>query len=363
MTKKIIVAPLNWGLGHATRCIPIIKELLLQNAEVVILAGDDSSMSLLSAEFPKLNIRPLKGYEVTYPENGNMSTSMLLQTPKLIKKIKDEHEKIEELVKNENINGIISDNRYGLWSKKVKSVFITHQLNIQTPPSLKFLSPILRNLNYKYISKFNECWIPDIEGKNNLSGKLSELKNKKLKIEHIGPLSRFEKTNREKFEKQYDLMGIVSGPEPQRSHFEKLLFNEFNKTNKKCLLVCGKPFEKERKNIGNIDLASHLPSQMMLEAILSSETIVCRPGYSTIMDLAVLGKKAIFVPTPGQTEQEYLASYHQNLMHFYSQKQKDFNLENALNHCDSYQGILDFNIPKDMLSKKISEFLRTTAIV
>ena len=320
-------------------------------------------MSLLSAEFPEINIRFFSGYNVTYPENRNMSLSMLLQAPKFIKKIKEEHEKIEEIVQNEHINGIISDNRYGLWSKKIKSVFITHQLNIQTHPSLKFLSPILRNLNYKYISKFNECWIPDIEGKNNLSGKLSTFKNKKLKIEHIGPLTRFEKKNREKFEKQYDLMGIVSGPEPQRSHFEKLLFNEFNKTNKKCLLVCGKPFEKERKIIGNIELVSHLSSQMMLKSILNSEMIVCRPGYSTIMDLAVLGKKALFVPTPGQTEQEYLASYHQKLMNFYSQKQKDFNLQSALLNAESYKGILDFNIPKDILSKKICEFLRTTVTV
>lgn len=357
MSKKIIVAPLDWGLGHATRCIPVIKELLLQNAEVLVFTGNKSTMSLLSTEFPELYIRFLNGYEVTYPKHINMAFSMLLQAPKIIKKINEEQETIKGIIQKENINGIISDNRYGLWSKKIKSVFITHQLNIQTPQLSKFLMPLLKKLNYKHISKFNECWVPDFEGNENLSGKLSECKNPAFHIDYIGPLSRFDKPKNHNIEKKYDVMGIVSGPEPQRSLFEKLLFNEFKKTNKKCLLVCGNPLENVSKIQGNIEWVSHLSSQMMMEAMLTSEVIICRSGYSTIMDLAVLGKKAIFVPTPGQTEQEYLAQYHCKWKNFYYQKQKNFNLTIALEQAELYHGIPDLKSSKSKLKEKIHSFL------
>jgi uncharacterized protein (TIGR00661 family) len=337
-SKRVLVAPLNWGLGHATRCIPVILEFLKQGAEVLI-ASDGRSLELLKKEFPKLIFFELKGYDIQYPENGSMVLQMILQAVKISKAIKREHHDLEKIVEKNNIHVVFSDNRYGCWSDKAHSVFMTHQLNIQSPQGLKWIEPLIFLKSKKYISRFNECWIPDFEGEENLSGKLSH-PPKLNSLKFIGPLSRFgfsEKRNAS--EAAYDLMVICSGPEPQRTIFEDMMINEVLKTNLKAVLVKGiTETEKQIEQKKNLKIISHAETKEMQTLIESSALIISRSGYSSIMDLVALGKKAIFIPTPGQTEQEYLAEYFLKKKYFYSILQKSFNLQQAITVSEKYQG-------------------------
>jgi len=327
--KRILVAPLNWGIGHATRCIPIINALIDNNYEV-ILAAEGRPLHLLSAEFPQLEIIRFADYNINYSKYLPMSVSMLLQTPKLLWNIKKEQTALQSIIKDYNIDGVISDNRFGLYSATIPCVFITHQLQIQSP----YFSNSIRNFNYKYINKFDACWVVDDE-ENNLAGSLSKPNTLPNNTIYIGTQSRFEK---QESEKKYDFLAIVSGPEPQRTILEKGLINALKDRTEKSLIVLGKPELNTSEQIGSLSLKSHLNAKELNTAILQSDLIICRPGYSTVMDLAKLEKKAVFIPTPGQTEQEYLAENFMSKGVCYSQNQSDFNFELALKESKNYNG-------------------------
>tara|TARA_B100000085_G_scaffold279660_1_gene303331 strand:+ start:486 stop:1535 length:1050 start_codon:yes stop_codon:yes gene_type:complete len=332
--KRILVAPLDWGIGHATRCIPIIKELIKHNYEVV-LAADKRPMHLLKKELPNLEMIRFSGYNIKYPNYLPMSISMLLQIPKILWKIKQEHNVLNEIIKDYNIDGVISDNRFGLYTKQVPCVFITHQLNIQS----SYFSNDIQEFNYNYINKFNACWVMD-DKEINLAGRLSNPKILPKNTTYIGALSRFKY---QKTEKKYDFLAIVSGPEPQRTILEKGLIKTLKDRKEKSLIVLGKPELNNAKEIGNLTIKSHLNAKDLNNVILSSDLIICRPGYSTVMDLAILMKKAFFIPTPGQTEQEYLAQILSAKKICYFQKQHEFDFEKGIIESKKYSGFLDVN--------------------
>jgi hypothetical protein len=166
--QRILICPLDWGLGHATRCIPVIRAFLGQNAEVLI-AADGRAYELLQQEFPELQFIRLKGYEIRYPSSGSMAASMLLSIPKILSGIKREHRELEKIIAEHKIDTVVSDNRYGCWNKQVKSIFITHQLMLKSP----FGEGLLHRIILSHIKKYDECWIPDHAAENNLSGELS----------------------------------------------------------------------------------------------------------------------------------------------------------------------------------------------
>jgi uncharacterized protein (TIGR00661 family) len=327
--KRILVAPLNWGIGHATRCIPIINALIDNNYEV-ILAAEGRPLHLLSTEFPQLEIIRFADYNINYSKYLPMSVSMLLQTPKLLWSIKKEQFSLQSIIKDYNIDGVISDNRFGLYSETIPCAFITHQLQIQSP----YFSHSIRDFNYKYINKFDACWVMDDE-ENNLAGSLSKPNTLPNNTIYIGTQSRFKK---QETEKVYDFLAIVSGPEPQRTILEKGLINALKDRTEKSLIVLGKPELNTSEQIGNLSIQSHLNAKELNTAILQSDLIICRPGYSTVMDLTKLKKKAIFIPTPGQTEQEYLAANFMSKGICYSQNQSDFNFELAVKESKKYNG-------------------------
>jgi len=327
--KRILVAPLDWGIGHATRCIPIINALISQNFEVV-LAADGRPLHLLSTEFPNLEMVRFSGYNIKYHTYLPMSVSMFLQIPKLLWSINKENQTIKQIVKEYEIDGVISDNRFGLFTTKVPSVFVTHQLQIQSP----YFSDEIRKLNYKYINKFDVCWIMDGE-KENLAGSLSKPKLLPNNSLYIGVQSRFKKREEER---KYDLLALVSGPEPQRTILEKGLIEALKSREEKSIIVLGKPELSTSEQLGNLTIKSHLNAKDLNTTILQSDLIICRPGYSTIMDLAKLGKKAIFIPTPGQTEQEYLVKNFMRKGICFAQNQSDFDLQTALDKSIAFTG-------------------------
>ena len=298
---KILVAPLNWGLGHATRCIPIIEALMENDFEPVI-ASDGVALHILQKEFPELIFLELPSYQIEYAKNGAFFKWKLIKnSPKMMEAIYLERKLVKKWVKEYGLAGIISDNRLGIYSKKVPSVFITHQLNVLTGST----TPITTFLHKNIIRKYNQCWVPDVDSRPNLSGKLGHLKKNLHNVKYIGPLSRFEKKS---LPIQYKLMVILSGPEPQRGMLEEKLIQELQDYTGKILFVKGKiEAEQTVETQGHITYYNYMNSEQLEKAFNESCKVLCRSGYTTIMDLAKLEKKAFFIPTPGQFEQEYLA--------------------------------------------------------
>lgn len=340
MKKRILVAPLNWGLGHATRCIPIINALLAHGFEPVI-ASDGVALALLQKEFPRLSSVELPAYNITYAKNGKFfKLKLLTDSPKLLKAIKAEKRAIKQIVENNHISGIISDNRLGVYSKKVPSVFITHQLNVLSG-NTTWLST---KIHKKFIKKFDACWIPDVEATINLSGKLGHPDTFEIPTTYIGPLSRFKK--------QYakivnDIMVLLSGPEPQRTLLETKLLSELKNYSGKVVFVNG-VMEKEQtiQIISNITIYNFMTSNLLEKTINESALVISRSGYTTVMDLAKLNKKAFFIPTPGQFEQEYLATRLTELNLVPSCSQQVFTLD-KLNGLDDFNGLKSFDYEPD----------------
>ena len=299
--KRILVAPLNWGLGHATRCIPIINALITHGFEPII-ASDGSALSLLRKEFPKLKALELPSYNITYPKKGSSFKIKLIQdSPRLLKTIKKEKRLVKNLIENSNISGIISDNRFGVRHKQIPSVFITHQLRVLSGNTTWLSS----KLHQKIIKKFDECWIPDFDNTNNLSGKLGHVEDYKSLIKYIGPLSRFKKKI---VPLKFDLLIVLSGPEPQRTYLEEKLLEQLTFFNGNVCFIKGVIEVEQKKTTKNhITLHNYMTSVELERVLNESDTILSRSGYTSIMDYAKLEKKVFLIPTPGQFEQEYLA--------------------------------------------------------
>ena len=326
--SRVLVVPLDWGLGHATRCIPIINELVQHNIEV-ILAGDGDIPKILGKAQPGLVILRLKGYHIKYSRTKKFFFfKMLLQLPKIIAATMNERRWLKRIVTDHKIDAIISDNRFGLYHPGISSVFITHQLSIQT--GNKWLDKLAQKINYHFINKFDECWVPDAPGNVNLAGKLSHPEKLPITpVSYLGVLSRFKKIS---VEKKYDLLILLSGPEPQRSIFESILLSQIKNIHVSIVLVRGLPAVEEKIQPENDQLIiyNHLPAEALNELILQSKNIVARCGYSTVMDLVTLQQKAILVPTPRQTEQEYLATHLMKNKIFYTCAQENFMLKESL---------------------------------
>ncbi len=328
--KKIIIAPLNWGLGHATRCIPIINALI-EKGFTPIIASDGDALKFLKKEFPTLKNYELPSYNIRYTKKGkNLKFRLLLDSPKILKAIKKEKKKIIKIIKDEDVSGIISDNRFGVRSNKIPSVYLTHQINVLSG-NTSFLTS---KFHQKIISKFDECWVPDYEDSANLAGNLSHFDKLNLNIKYIGPISRF---SYHKVSKKYDLLVLLSGPEPQRSLLENKLLKELKSYYKKVLFVRGVISDKGKPLMRNenIEIVNFMLQNELQLAINESEIILARSGYSTIMDLEKLNAKAFFIPTPGQFEQEYLAEYLKQKGIAPFSKQSDFKM-NMLKEVKNY---------------------------
>ena len=351
--QRILIAPLDWGLGHASRCIPIIRLLLKKELDVII-AADGRPLELLKAEFPDLEFISFQGYSINYPEKGSMIWKMITSLPKIFTGIYNEHKALKRIIIDRKIDIVISDNRFGLWNKGIKTVFITHQLMIKSP----FGEGLLHKINLFFINKYNDCWIPDEEGTTNLSGDLSHKYSLPKKAYFVGTLSRFTKGNEENSKVNYEIMAIISGPEPQRTIFETLITEQLLKTNLRAIIVCGKTDDKIKKDTkGNLEIVNHLRADEMQVTILQSKIIIARSGYSTVMDLATLGKKAVFVPTPGQTEQEYLAGILMQKKISYFQKQSELNLKEAIIKSKEYKGFEALH-SNNALEKRIDALIK-----
>jgi hypothetical protein len=303
--KHVLVAPLHWGLGHASRCIPIIREQLALGRTVTI-AAEGGPRALLESHFPSLSFVHIPFMEITYPANGKMVNHFVRHGWRLLTSIWREHHLLQNLVASEGIDLVISDSRFGLWTKHCHTVFITHQLEIQSP----LFQPLINVVNRWVMRRYDEVWVPDHAAFPGLAGKLSHPQTPVPNAKYIGPLSRFTEPLTPHMPSKWKAVAVISGPEPQRSMFEAELVRRFIESGEPALILEGKPGESKHQVIDQLEIVSHLSDDALFDALQQSELLIARSGYSTIMDANVLGIKTQLHPTPGQTEQEYLAKLH-----------------------------------------------------
>lgn len=302
-SKRVLFAPLDWGLGHATRCMPLIDRALALG-HVPVIAASGRGAALLQEQYPQLEHCDFPGVAIKYGKNAAFDT--LLLGPSLLKGVRQEHVLLETLVERHHINLVLSDNRYGAWSKRVPSVFMSHQLAPLPPKSMYFTKPLLQLLLKRWLRPFKHLLVPDFETPiDSLAGDLSHAWLDK-RLRYLGPLSRLQP--QPKSMGGYPLVIVLSGPEPQRTIFERLLRQQLRYFDLPSLLVQGKPGPISEQQDGHLHIVNALPPEALSVAIQQAELVVARSGYSTVMDLWRLGGRACFVPTPGQTEQIYLAA-------------------------------------------------------
>ena len=325
---RILVAPLDWGLGHATRCIPLIR-LLLQRGCYVLVAAEGAAEHLLRTEFPQLHYLHLEGYRVRYAKTGlGLVAAIARQLPRLLKSIKAEKAWLRKTVEQYGIDAVISDNRYGLYHPDVFSVLVTHQLQIQTllgkPGHL-----LLQRLHYQFINRFNACWVPDYEAAPGLAGDLSHpAKLPHVPLIYLGPLSRFYAGVDQL---QHYVLVMLSGPEPQRTLLEQQLLAQLKSYGGPVLFVRGLPGTVGLPNVPyHVNIMNHLGAGAMQQALQGAQLVIARTGYSTVMELMALQKKSILIPTPGQTEQQYLARHLMKHRYALCLPQKGFGLAAAV---------------------------------
>jgi uncharacterized protein (TIGR00661 family) len=340
MKKRILVAPLNWGLGHSTRCIPIIKALISHGFEPII-GSDGEALELLRKEFPDVLAIELPSYNINYSkQKAFFKVKLLKDTPKILGAINAEKKATEHIVKTYRIAGIISDNRWGVYNKTVPCAIITHQLNVLSGHTT-WLSTWIHK---RFLKNFDVCWVPDVAGENNLSGILGHPHKSETPIKYIGPLSRFLKKDTEQINK---LLVVLSGPEPQRTLLYKKLLKELKNSNDKVTMVKGIVENKQIiETVGQMTVYNYMTSKELEKTIHESELVISRSGYSSIMDMAKLGKKAFFIPTPGQYEQEYLAErlFELNIAPFCQQEDFTFN---QLKQVETFKGFESLNFETD----------------
>ncbi len=309
---RILVAPLNWGLGHASRCVPLIERLQAEGHEVV-LGGDGESLTLLRKHFPTLSILPLAPLNLCYSTGRRQVLAMLRALPQIIRAAIRDHQMLASYLLYEQIDEVISDNRFGLYSSKKHCIYITHQLTIALPRPWRWLEPFAARWHRRIINRFDECWIPD-EQQPALAGRLSHPAILPDNAKYIGVLSRF--TGKAfTHDATFKVVAVLSGLEPQRTMLEQDIIRRYENADETVLIVRGKIHQPPTViKHGLVTIAPWLDDSHLAGYLLGAERIICRSGYSSVMDMYALGvmNKVEWHPTPGQPEQEYLATYIQS---------------------------------------------------
>lgn len=321
---RILVAPLDWGLGHSARCVPVIQRLIDHGA-VPILGADGGPLALLRREFPQLEHVRIPGVDVRYSKGSNQLWSMARQFPAMVRSVQAERALFDRLRHQLRLDAVISDQRFGIRSAELPSVVITHQVFPFTP----FAQAALRKLNLHHLGRFDRCWIMDEAKAPGLAGELSHGRSLPANARYIGAVSRMVPP-KATAKQRYDVVAVISGPEPQRTMLEHRLIEQLRELPGEHLLVLGLPKGDRNERIGNLTVRSHMGGQELAEAMLASRLIVSRSGYTTLMDLAAIGRSALIIPTPGQAEQEYLGDLHTRTGRFVVQQQDRLDLKSAL---------------------------------
>ncbi len=337
--KHLLLAPLDWGMGHTTRCIPIIRYLQAAGHRVTF-AGNAAQCAFVTKTLA-VDTLHLDGYNITYSKKGStFALRLLAQVPHILKRIQAEHAWLQQQVAQHYFDGIISDNRYGLYHPNVPSVIITHQLRIRTGMG-RIADDVLQKLHYQFLGRFTKCWVPDNASESNIAGSLSHPRILPLNAFYIGPLSQLHAPV-SAGALPNTLLILLSGPEPQRTILAGILWQQAMQYDGPVVFVAGHAGCMPPAMVpAHIQWHAQVQQGQLQALMQDAHMVICRAGYSTIMDLVLLRKKAILIPTPGQPEQEYLARYLYDKGVFYTAKQAGFDLMATLQNLKNLSFIAD----------------------
>jgi len=333
--KNILIAPLDWGLGHTTRCVPLIRYIRAQGHRAIV-AGNEWQRTFIRHTFPDIDTVHLDGYNVTYSKwNKLAQAGLLFQLPGLVNTINKEHRWLQQQAHALQLHGIISDNRYGLFHTGLPSVIMTHQLHVLSGMG-RLADRMVQKIHYRHLAHFDATWVVDVLIAPGLGGILSHSDKMPAHATYVGLLSQFA-ADETAGDTDGSLLALLSGPEPQRSELSQLLWQQIVQHDGKVVFVEGSNSVQTPEHIpAHITYHKWLASEQLAPLLRNAGIVLCRSGYSTLMDLVAMGKKAILIPTPGQTEQEYLArQLHQEGV-FYNMRQSGFALGRAMSNAASF---------------------------
>ncbi len=361
-SKKIFIAPLNWGLGHATRILPLIR-FFLEKGFIIYLAASGRSRELLEKEIKQCQFVDFPEYPIKYPRTRFFVTRfMLIIFPRMLLSMLRENKKLKYLHNKYQFDLIISDNRFALALKNVPSYLISHQLRYKLPWPFQKLEWLPEFFNYTHFRKYDRIIVPDSNDNNCLTGELSHAMRfiDKDKLIYAGIFADLDvETLRGAVTNSIDYFVIISGPEPQRTFFEKLIFQQVNRLNGKSVVALGVPEKDYKIRMGSSVIYTYINRKKMTEFMKKANFIIARPGYTTVMEMVELGKKGLFIPTPGQIEQEYLAKYFMQKGWCYSVSQYGFDLADAVEIAKKYHGFPEnYSGSKQNLEKLYSDEFR-----
>jgi len=308
--RRTLICVLDWGLGHASRSLALAG-VLERGGEKPSFASSGRALVFLKTERPDLICHELPAYNVTYPTRS-MPLNVALQLPRWLRTIWRERGCIRRLVASGAVDRVVSDNRFGCYTEAVPSIFLTHQLHPITGNRL--VSRIYR----AWLQRFDGFWVPDHEAaERRVSGQLSAGHGYK-NVRYIGPLSRLRGTSSLTppvagldVSPGLSVLMVLSGPEPMRTRLEDILLRQLPDLPGEHVLIRGLPGGAPAvpDPPANLTVHAFADAEMLERLIPAARHIVCRSGYSTLMDVFALvpGNNLILVPTPGQTEQVYLA--------------------------------------------------------
>jgi hypothetical protein len=329
-SKNILICPLEWGMGHAGRMVPLALRLQELGNNVFFGSGEEH-LTFLKNEVPGAKYILFPGFRIRYSSWLPQYLIILFKSPLLLYHISLEHFRLKKIIREYSIDIVISDSRIGLWNRTIKTVFVTHQLRIPFPKTFRFLEFIGIYFIRSVIRKYTWCFVPDLDGEVNVSGRLSHGILLPENVIYTGLLSRFRNVDFTPGTSSGRIVVMLSGPEPQKSILKTRITMFLLSKGTEAIILEGKPGATvESGRLKNIVFRSHLSSSETIKQLKESESIISRSGYTTVMELVNLGLTALLIPTPGQTEQEYLAESLSAKGWFRTVSQKELNREIAL---------------------------------
>jgi len=358
---KVFVSPLNWGLGHSTRDIPIIEELLRRGHEVTI-GTSGNALTLLKREFPECDFITFKDYPAPYSSTRFFLPKFAASIPILLRALARERKKLDEILSVNKFDLIISDNRMGVYSHDIPSYFISHQLRFSLPQYLYLFEMLTIPANSFVHVKFDGVIVPDIypwAGQPNLSGKLSRSRldatNKRAYFAGI-----FTSTRKMNLDEDLDYLIIVSGPEPQRTKLEEIILKQVQKLPGEKVVLLGSPQKERHEKLDeHTTVHSYLSTEDKVELMNRARFLITRSGYTTMMEMVELDKKhGLFIPTPGQTEQEYLSRYYARQGWFLSRSQYKLRLPQDVQEAMNYRGFPEMTKTAENVKRLYEELFK-----
>jgi len=334
---KVLYGLCTWGLGHMTRSLPLMRRLIDDGHDLVIYTSDRPLLALKKEFGDKCEYVESVEYPSPYAKNGTFALRLTLMMPAIINAIVKEHKEILKLSQDLDVDVLISDSEYGVFDKTKPSFFIFHQLRYVPPDFLRILKNQTERFNYHFRNSFTKFVVPDFPNDGGLTGNLSHNLSymSSDQVKYIGILSDYQKMD---VNQDIDYLISLSGREPSRSILEKKILDQIKFLKGNVVLVRGMPENAEKIKVPGIEVINYAGKGLRDELMNRSKFVIARSGYSTIMDIVELGKNGLLIPTPGQTEQEYLSEYLSEKLYFHSVNENDMDLEKDVEIAKSYNG-------------------------